>query len=315
MLYMITVKIETLSMSAALQIFPDISHIANAYSALLLDAYGVFWGGNEVKLLPGAKEMMEKCVSDGKIVGILSNSTQLASKEISKFKLCNINLGEHFHFVITSGEVAKDVFLNRKLPFETPRKRFWLFGGIHPKFSSHESIFHGSIFSETPHIHEADFIYISIPHVEGQDQTDPEMFRSSVEKLLDKKLPMVCPNPDLFAHEGTPPRSVVRQGSIAALYENMGGTVFYIGKPYTHAYSIAMNEFIKRKISAPSQILMVGDTPETDIRGARDFGMLSALVTQTGIMSDRILHRGLENAIEDLDNKNYPDYFIGRFGL
>ena len=41
------------------------------FKGVLLDAYGVFWGGNDIGVLPGAKEVMEKLVSDGKIVGIL----------------------------------------------------------------------------------------------------------------------------------------------------------------------------------------------------------------------------------------------------
>ena len=35
----------------------------------------------------------------------------------------------------------------------------------------------------TSDIDEADFIYISIPHINGEDQENPELFREEIEKL------------------------------------------------------------------------------------------------------------------------------------
>lgn len=294
------------------QIFPGITHISDPFKGILLDAYGVFWGGNNSGVIPGAKEAMEKLVSSGKIVGVLSNSTQLAAKEIDKIQLHGLIQGQHYHFLVTSGEVARHIFLNEKLPFATPRNKFWLFGGIHPRFSSHEKIFQDTLYHETEAIDEADFIYISIPHINGEDQVDPELFREGIGTLIKTHLPMVCANPDKFAHEGKPSRAVVRQGSIAAMYEEMGGQVFYIGKPYVKVYSIAMSYFVTYGCKDPKEVLMVGDTPETDIRGARLFGMPSALVIQTGIMADRIADKGLENAFNLLIDTDVPNYCIER---
>lgn len=300
-------------MTTAFEVFPTLTHISHSFNGILLDASGVFWGGNDFGLLPGSHEVMEKLVSHGKIVGILSNSTQLALKEISKLERHGIIQGKHFHFLVTSGEVARDIFLNEKLPFEAPRKTFWLFGGIHPKFSSHEPIFQGTAYRETSNINDADFIYVSIPHINGEDQIDSEVFREEIRKIKPKNLPMICSNPDLFAHEGKPPKAVVRQGSIAKMYEEMGGHVFYIGKPHNKAYAIALDRFRQHRAMAPAEILMVGDTPETDIRGARQCGMASALITQMGIMGDRVSHKGLEKALKELPAHDVPTYLIARF--
>jgi len=295
-----------------INVFPDVAPIATSFDAVLLDAYGVFWGGNAIGLLPYAKEAMEALVSSKKTVGILSNTTQLAFKEIDKLKAHGIIQGKHFHFLLTSGEIAKQFFLQEELPFETPRKKFSLFGGVHPKHSSHTDIFQGSCYRESASVEDADFVYISIPHIDGEDQQNPDLFRKEVEKIREKNLPMICPNPDKFAHEGNPARAVVRQGSIAALYEELGGSVFYIGKPNSRAFLSAMDRFQKHGIFCPSQILMVGDTPETDIRGAKRFGISSALILNCGIMADRISYKGLEGAIEALPSQDAPDYFIGR---
>lgn len=301
-----------IQMSNACQILPILDPIAASFKGILLDAYGVFWGGNDVGLLPGSRDGMERLVLSGKVVGILSNTTQLADQEKKKFRLHGLFEEKHYHFVITSGEIGRSIFLNQKLPFKTPRNTFWTLGGMHLRHSSHEAIFQGTLYKETPHIKEADFAYISIPQIDGKDQVDPELFRKEVEEVKRRNLPMVCPNPDRFAHEGKPPRAVVRQGSIAKMYEEMKGEVFYIGKPYQEAYAMAMEHFIKQKISRAEEILMVGDTPETDIRGARNFGIRSALLTETGITADRIAAHGLQKVVDALPLLDHPDFFIGR---
>lgn len=295
-----------------MRIYPNLTKIPQEFKGILLDAYGVFWGGNDTGLLPGAKQAMEQLVANGKIVGILSNTTQLAAKELNKFQLHGLVQGKHFHFLVTSGEVVRSIFLNEQLPFPTPNKKFWVFGGVHPKFSPHNTIFQDSSYTETRDLNDADFVYIGIPHIHGEDQLDPQLFHQQIEQLSKTNKPLVCPNPDQFAHEGNPPRAVVRQGSIAALYEKMGGYVFYIGKPYANAYSMALHHFHQKNISNLNEILMVGDTPETDIRGARNTGICSALTTQTGMMADRIANHGMEKVLQALLSSDQPDFFIGQ---
>lgn len=284
--------------------------ISEGFQALLLDAYGVFWGGSGIGVLSGSKEAMENLVKNGKQVGILSNTTQSIAKEKAKLHTHGIIEGVHYHFLLTSGELAHQIFRDEALPFNTSKKRYWQFGAIHPKFSSPAHIFHETAYRETINLHEADFIYISIPHINGEDVENPELFRQEVQQLVKSGLPMVCANPDRFAHEGNPPKPVVRQGSIAALFEELGGQVFYIGKPYNFAFAKAMEYFQKEKKLIPSDVLMVGDTPETDIRGARNFGMNSALVIKTGIMAERISKSGLKKALAGLSSSDYPDFLI-----
>jgi HAD superfamily hydrolase (TIGR01459 family) len=293
-------------------VHPGLLSISGHFLGILLDAYGVFWGGNGIGLLPGSKEVLKELVSSGKIVGILSNSTQLSIRERDKIKKAGLIQGEHYHFFITSGDVTRDFFQQYSSPFPVSQNKFFLFGGAHPTFKSHEAIFQDSPFTETQDLKEADFIYISVPHRGGEDQTDPHLFKFQVDQVLSSGLPMVCANPDRFAHEGNPPRAVVRQGSIAALYEQAGGSVVYFGKPSPLAFAAAMEQFRLHGLENPATILMVGDTPETDIRGAKLAGMASALITQTGIMADRIDQQGEDVAIQALPQTDIPDFFIER---
>ena len=59
----------------------------------------------------------------------------------------------------------------------------------------------------------------------------------------------------------------------------MGGRVKYFGKPYTDIYEKAMR---KVRISNKNKILAVGDSLRTDILGANNFQIDSALVL-TGV--------------------------------
>lgn len=292
----------------------SLKSIVKDISGVLLDAYGVFWGGNAVGLLPGSKEAMAHLVSSGKIVGILSNSTQPVEKEIAKFRLHDLYEGCHFHFAVTSAEVTTQV-LQKELPFKTSTKKYWLFGSVHPKFSHHYHIFENTEFQEVSDLDQADFIYISIPHVQGEDQIDISFFKQELLKLGRVDIPMLCANPDLFAFEGNPPQIVLRQGSIAKAYEEMGGKVFYTGKPSSIAYQTAMTFFQKYNILNPSDIIMIGDTPETDIRGGRAFGMKTALITESGILKYLVSTMDGKNISEYLKDSDWPDFFLQRLNI
>lgn len=289
--------------------FSSLENSTATFPGILLDAYGVFWEGSG--LFPGSAKSMESLVSSGKIVGVLSNATELSLKELEKLERYGLFQGQHFHFFITSGDLVRSYFWEGAFPFDTPNKKFWIFGGAHPK--TNRKVFDGSLFSETSSIEEADFIYLAAPHIQGEDQTDPELFRQAIERLISTKLPMLCPNPDLFAHEGFPSRPVVRQGTLAAQYEKVGGKVFYIGKPYKASYARAMEAFRSFGIDDPGSILMIGDTASTDIRGAKDFGMKAALVVEVGIMGDLVHKVGLEKAVAALDPSDTPDFFLRYF--
>ncbi len=290
-------------MKQAPEILP-FSSLVPRYAAFLLDAYGVFWGSNEVGMLPGAAEAMKRLVREGKRVGILSNSTQLAQKEVDKLAKHGILQGIHYHFFVTSGEITRSLLLQDRLPFATPRKTFWLFG------KPNLPLFHGTMYEQTETLEAADFIYLGVPQIGDLDQEDPTLFHAAVQQAAINHIPVLCANPDQFAHEGLPPRLVVRQGSIATLFLNAGCPIHYVGKPSLLAYETALAQLpssIEKR-----QILMVGDTPETDIRGAKGAHLSAALVTKTGVMAERI-QKGSLSVLNALSEQDLPDFLIERF--
>lgn len=287
--------------------------LISQYNYFLLDAYGVFWASAKHGLISGTKEAMKHLVSCQKTVGILSNSTQLASREKEKYAKHGLYEGVHYHFLLTSGEVTHEILSSKKLPFPTPQKKYYLFGTDHPRFTSPGILFQKTEYSRTDSIHEADFIYIAIPHIDGEDQEASSAFLKSVQVAAKMGLPVLCANPDRYAHEGSPPRLVVRQGTIAQLFQEEGSAVFFIGKPYIPIFERALEFFPDHVL--PREILMVGDTPETDVRGARQMKIASALVTQTGVMKELIGNEKLSFTLNQLPETDRPDHLIPSLNL
>ena len=91
------------------------------------------------------------------------------------------------------------------------------------------------------------------------DVQDKEL--SFYKKLLAahfKKI-MVCTNPDLIVERGK-----VREfcaGSVAKVFEELGGKVEYFGKPYPEVYEKAFNNLKGKKV------ICIGDNLNTDIKG------------------------------------------------
>lgn len=295
-----------------MRIYSHLLEIAKDYKGILTDAYGVFWNGSG--FYKGCLECFSRLKADNKYVVILSNATASGDKEEEKYGRHGLVRGEHYDRLITSGDVTRAIFQREALPFPTPRKKFWVLGGEHPKFGSpHKKIFEGSEYIETPNIQEADFIYIGIPHLHGEDQTEASVFQDSVKRVVATGLPMLCANPDKVAQEGTPPRWVVRQGSIAAIYELLGGKVYYIGKPCHDVYRVALDEFETNAIEK-SDILMVGDNIETDIAGANNNRIDSALIYKTGMASLMLEKKSLEEFAHKLESHYQPTYWVATMG-
>ena len=62
------------------------------------------------------------------------------------------------------------------------------------------------------------------------------------------------------------------------------------------------------------RIVMIGDTPETDLRGAHGVGIDAVLVTKTGIMAPLIEKEGTA-IIHQLPASDQPEFLLERFGL
>jgi HAD superfamily hydrolase (TIGR01459 family) len=96
-----------------------------------------------------------------------------------------------------------------------------------------------------------------------------------LEQALARQLPLLCINPDKIVIK---PNGLIATcpGSVAELYEQMGGTVHYVGKPPPLVYQLTLEAL---KDVAPTRILAVGDSLHHDIAGALAAGIDCAFVT------------------------------------
>ena len=103
----------------------------------------------------------------------------------------------------------------------------------------------------------------------------PEDYRAQLLLAKTKGLKLLCANPDLVVDMGD--QRLYCAGAIAEIYDSMGGTSLYFGKPHPPIYDLA-----RRRLAAldgrlgDADILCVGDGIATDIRGgmAEDFDTL-----------------------------------------
>ena len=111
---------------------------------------------------------------------------------------------------------------------------------------------------------------------------DLKYYKNLFEENLQKK--MICTNPDLIVDRGN--NRELCAGSVAMVYEKMGGEVVYFGKPYPEVYSQSIDNR-KRKI------LAIGDNLNTDIKGANLLNF-DSLIISNGIHKDEIKEKGIE---------------------
>ncbi|GJD47849.1 Acid sugar phosphatase [Methylobacterium crusticola] len=114
------------------------------------------------------------------------------------------------------------------------------------------------------------------------DETETaEDYRARLEPWRARGVPIICANPDLVVERGA--RLIPCAGAIASLYESMGGTVIYAGKPHVPVYEAAVAAAAALDGSAPlprDRVMAVGDAIRTDIAGARAYGIVSVLVAR-----------------------------------
>jgi HAD superfamily hydrolase (TIGR01459 family) len=117
----------------------------------------------------------------------------------------------------------------------------------------------------------------------------PEDYRERLAPLAARGLEMICANPDIVVERGD--RLVYCAGSLARLYEELGGRASRYGKPHAAIYAGALARLsaVAGRPFERSEILVIGDGLPTDIAGAQRHGF-DALFVTGGIHADD-LHR------------------------
>ena len=96
---------------------------------------------------------------------------------------------------------------------------------------------------------------------------------------------MICTNPDLIVDKGD--NRELCAGSVAMVFEKMGGEVVYFGKPYPEVYNQSIDNNNKKVI------YQLAITLNTDIKGANLLNFDSLLISN-GVHKNEIQNDGIE---------------------
>ena len=118
---------------------------------------------------------------------------------------------------------------------------------------------------------------------------DLTFYKKLFEAHIKKK--MICTNPDLIVDRGT--ARELCAGSVAMVFEKMGGNVIYFGKPYPEVYNQSTNNKDKK-------ILSIGDNLNTDIKGANLLNY-DSLIISNGIHKFEIKENGIEKTAKSYE--------------
>jgi HAD superfamily hydrolase (TIGR01459 family) len=239
--------------------------LSSRYEVLFCDVWGVIHDGRH--WFRSACEALSRWRAERGPVILISNSPRPASDVEAQLNTLGVP-SSAWSAIVTSGDATRQL-LGERAPGPAfrigPERDARLYEGLNLEFAP---------------IGEAVFIVCSGP--EDDEVETPEDYRDCLAAGLGRGLEMVCANPDKVVQRGD--RLIYCGGALADLYLQMGGRVVMAGKPYAPIYDLCFaraHALVGRHI-APSEILAIGDSVETDLRGAEEQG-LDALFIASGV--------------------------------
>ena len=229
-----------------------LSDIYDGYDTFIIDLWGGIHDG--VSLNPKAIKAVEQLKKNLKKIVFLSNAPRPSSKVINFLLKMKMDR-KYLTYVMTSGEAAMHAINKNKFG-----KTFYHLGP--PRDTS---VFE-KVKSNKADLENSDFILCT--GLFDEHQNDLKYYENFLAKHVSKKL--VCTNPDLTVHRGN--IEELCAGSVAKVFEKLGGEVVYFGKPYKEVYNMCFQ--------TGEKVLAIGDNLRTDIKGANNLNIDSIFISE-----------------------------------
>ena len=247
--------------------------IAEYYDLFYIDLWGVVHDG--ISIYNEAIKALNELDKKNKEYILLTNAPR-PSNTVKVF-LEKMGLDDKIlEHVFSSGEAAlsylKKNFFSQKFYHIGPQRDFDLFIDFKKM--------------KTEDLNKSD--YFLCTGLFDEHDKNLKYYKNLLEKKINNK--MICTNPDLIVDRGN--KRELCAGSVAMVFEKMGGEVIYFGKPYPEVYNQSINNKNKK-------ILCIGDNLNTDIKGANLLNYDSMLISN-GIHKKEIKEKGLNQV-----SKNY----------
>lgn len=267
-------------------VIDSIAPLGKGYAAWLVDIWGVMHNG--VRAFPPAVEATRRYREQGGIVILLSNSPR--PSEPLQRQLTSLGVTEEsYDATVSSGDLTRHELAKHagaRIFHLGPERDLPIFKGL-----------------ELTRVDAKDAELVVCTGLFNDETETPEDYEGLLRELAERKLTMLCANPDHLVERGH--NLVYCAGALAQLYAEDGGEVIYAGKPYAPIYELAVETSVRlagREI-ARSEILAIGDGIRTDMAGAADYG-LDAVFVASG------LHVGPGG--QGLDDLRLAELFEGR---
>jgi HAD superfamily hydrolase (TIGR01459 family) len=273
-----------------MSIIPDVTieELIARYDTLLFDAYGVLV--HSVGALPGAATVIDRLNRTGKTYYVLTNdASKLPETAAARYRGFGLDLVAAR--IVTSGSLLTPYFAAHRLT----RARCLVLGppdsARYVEQAGGHLVAPGEAFDVLVIGDESGF-----PFLETMDATLSALF-SALDR--DQSIRLLLPNPDAIYPSGR--GFGFGAGSLAAMFEAALRARYphrpdlrfvRLGKPEAGVFAEALRR------SGTRNMVMIGDQLETDIRGARAFGLDSAFVG-TGLS---------EESLSALPDELWPTY-------
>ena len=216
--------------------------VAKEYDLFFIDIWGVLHNG--ISIFNNSLEVLNELENLKKEYVLLTNAPR--PNFVVKRFLENMGLDKNIsNKVYTSGEAALEYltlnYKEKKFFHIGPPRDFDLF----------------KLFEKNKMERPEEAEYLLCTGLFEKYEKDLEYYLKIFKSEIKKK--MICTNPDLVVDRGEEREYCA--GTIAKLFEKIGGQVEYFGKPYPKVYTQSTNTNNKK-------ILCIGDNLNTDIKGA-----------------------------------------------
>lgn len=275
------------------QIIQSLAEVSADYDTLLCDLWGCLHNGKAP--FPAAVAALQGFRAKGGTVALLTNAPRPNRFVIEQLDRIGVPR-DAWDLVVSSGDAAQIAMLEgavgRRVHHIGPEKDEGFFTALPAGMADAPPI------ARVP-LEEAEGIVCTGPFDELNET--PEDYRARFLYAKAKGLKLLCANPDIVVDMGE--TRIYCAGALARLYDEMGGTSLYYGKPHAPIYELTRARLAAAgRDSDPAGMLAVGDGFFTDVQGGTGEGIDTLFVTG-----------GLEAAQFGADAENPDPALLGRW--